>query len=203
MKKKILLIFCLIVLLTIRGVPREENDNLGKFNSMTSEQKIQFIKDVIIRGPFLKKSADPRLKPYTIGKFFNNKIYKKLYGNDILGYIYDQGFAGISDKISVKIFKTTDRTRKYKSKFINILIAFLKKNKIRFVKESNVEMGIAMLDVDDGSSGRSLPGVLIEAYLKNNKTNKFIFHRIGTGKKSGVEAAFYDLMLIVLNSPGN
>ena len=203
MKKKIILMLCVLILSNASGISQEDKTNMDRFDSMTIEQKIQFVKDIIIRGPFLKKSADPDLKPYTIGKFFNSKIYKKLSGNDILGYIFDQGFTGISNKVSVKVFKTTEKTRKYKSKFITAFRMVLQKNNMKLVKKCNIEMGIALLDVDDGISRKSLPGVLVEAYLKNIRTNKYIFHRIGTGKKDGIEAAFCDLMLVILNSPGS
>lgn len=203
MKKEIILILWILIVATTHGISKEDEYNMERFNSMTNEQKIQFVKDVIIRGPFLEKSADPGLKPYTIGKFFNYKIYKKLYGNDILGYIYDQGFTGTSSEVSVKVFKTTKRTRRYKSKFISTFITLLKKNNIRLVKKCDIEIGIALVDVNDGISGKSLPGALIEAYLKNNKTNKYIFHRLGTGKRDGIESAFHDLLLMILNFPGS
>jgi len=196
------------IFLSILTIPiySDVKDNLMKqinnFEYLTEKQKIRIIKDVVMRGPFLKKSADIKFRPETIGKFFNEKIYKKLKGNDILGYQYDDGFSRESDTVCLKIMRFFNGTKKFKNVFLKAIDIVFHKYGIRRNLNSNIELGIALLDVESEKSSRSLPGCMIEYYLKNRRTGKFFFHRLGTGNSKGVKFAFFEIAIIIVNFLG-
>jgi hypothetical protein len=175
---------------------------INNFESLTKKQKIRIIKDVVMRGPFLKKSADIKFHPETIGKFFNEKIYKKLKGNDILGYQFDDGFSGESATVCLKILKFFNGAKKFRGDFLKAVDKVFQKYGIKKSKKSNIELGIALLDVEPEKSERSLPGCMIEYYLKNRKTGKFFFHRLGTGNSRGIKFAFYEIAIVIVNFLG-
>jgi len=198
MRNRELLCISLAVIVIFRWpVPAEGLENLN------SKQKIRLLKDIVETKPFLKNGSDLKMKKFTIGKFFNKEIYKKLKGNDILGYEYDGGFRHESDTIFIKTIRTTRKTSHFRSEFFSSLKNILKKKKIVLSKSSSTEIGIALLDVEKSNSPSTMPGALVEVYFKNRRTGKYFYYRFGTGKKSGYKKAFRDIWLIIFSIPGS
>lgn len=200
MKRLLILMSLLCVFHISADTTREIEKKINNFSNLSEDQKIQLIKDVIKREPFLKESADIKYKPHTVGKFFNNKIYSRLKGNDILGYIYDQGFFSNTKDITIKTLKLIGDTKKYKNDFINTLKYVAKKMNVRFVKNSHIKLGIALLQVQEEKTKNSYPGALVEFYFVNESSGKKFFQRLGTGKKNGHKSAMADLWTLALNT---
>lgn len=200
--RTLIVLFVFILFSFISVESKDVSKSIKDFESLTKEQKICLIKDVIRQGSFIETSSDFKFRPQTIGKFFNKKIYKKLLGNDILGYIYDEGLKTGSKNVYLKVIKYFNETEKYKNEFSIALKMVFKRYGIRFNKDGEVEIGIALLDVDPKISGKSLPGGMIEYYLKERKSGKYLFHRLGTGNKKGLKYAFMELAIIIVNFLG-
>ncbi len=166
---------------------------------LNEKQKIRLLMDVVESKPFLASASDLKSKKFTIGKFFNNKIYKKLRGNDILGYEYSSGFRNESDSIFIKTVRTTEKTSPFRSDFFNSLKNILKQKKIILSKSSPTEIGIALLDVEKKNSSSTMPGALVEVYFKNRRSGKYFYYRFGTGKRSGYKNAFRDIWFIIFS----
>ncbi len=197
--KKLFVTVCVFLLIIFNGLfcPAEIYD-LDK--KLDSKQKEQLLKDIIIRKPFLDFASDLKLKKNSIGKFFNRRIYKMLMGNDILGYDFDGGFVFDSDRISITEIKTPGIISKYRKKFIRLLRNELISRKIRVVKNSHIEIGVALLDVEPEQTLKSLPGALVELFFKNKKLGKSFYYRFGTGKRSGLNGAFSDIWQIIFST---
>ena len=184
---------------THAGIPSHPDD----FKNLKEEQQVQLIKDIVKRKPFIKGSSDIRSKQFSIGKFFNKEIYRKLKGNDILGYEHDEGFSVISDNVFIRTVRTSEKTAAFRDKFIASLRDAAVKNKIRLSGSAETEIGVALLDVEPERTEYTMPGALVEVYFKNKRSGKYFFYRFGTGKDSGLDGVFYDiwtLIFSVLNS---
>ena len=201
MKKSKLLSASLIVLVNIMifrvSVPAE---GLGNLNE---QQKIRLLKDIVETKFFLEAGSDVKMKKFTIGKFFNKEIYKKLKGNDILGYEHDGGFRCESDTVFIKTIRTIKKTSPYRSDFFRSLKKNLKDKKIQLSKSSVTEIGIALLDVEKNKSPSTMPGALVEVYFKNRRSGKYFYYRFGTGKRSGYKNAFGDIWSIIFSILGS
>ena len=183
----------IVVFVFVSSVQAEDIDDLNE------KQKIRLLKDVVESKHFLVAGSDLKLKKFTIGKFFNNKIYKKLKGNDILGYEYSDGFRNESDSIFIKTVRTTEKTSHFRSDFFASLKNILKQKKIKLSKSSTTEIGIALLDVEKNNSLSTMPGALVEVYLKNRRSGKYFYYRFGTGKRTGYKNAFKDIWSIIFS----
>lgn len=197
---KLLLISLSIIMFIMIFVVPVPAEGIEKLNE---KQKVQLLKDIVEMKPFLKTGSDIKMKKFTIGKFFNKKIYEKLRGNDILGYEYDGGFKGESDVVFIKTIRTTAKTEPYRSDFFRSLKSILKNKKIRLSKSSPTEIGIALLDVEKDNSRLTMPGALVEVYFKNRRSGKYFYYRFGTGKRSGYKDAFRDIWVIVFSILGS
>ncbi len=170
---------------------------------LNEKQKIRLLKDIVETKPFLEIGADLKIKKFTIGKFFNNKIYKKLRGNDILGYEYDGGFKCESDTVFIRTIRTTEKATPFRSEFISSLKSIIKSKKIVLSKSSPTEIGVALLDVEKNNSPSTMPGALVEVYFKNRRSGKCFYYRFGTGKRSGYKKAFRDIWSIIFSILGS
>ncbi len=197
MRRKLLVIFNVFMLLGGLVIGKSKLPEF--FNKFSTEQKIRLLKDIVKREPFLTYGADIRLKKFTIGKFFNMRIYKKLEGNDILGYNFDEGFKFDRESIHIKTVRTNDKTGKYRKAFIRSLIGAVGSHKIKISKSSSIEIGISLLDVEKKRTPHTLPGALVEVYFKNKKSGKHFYYRFGTGNQLGIKKAFEDIWLLIFS----
>lgn len=147
-------------------------------------KKLQFLKLMYTNYNFVS-SSDYKNAPDTIGQFFTEPIYKKLRGNDIIGFSYDQGFTYSGDAWTLKQLKTTAQSGKYREHFVNTLNQVARDGRFAVRKDTGYEMGICLVTVVEKGEGGGLPGVVVELYLKNVKLNKSLFLRIKSGSKKG------------------
>lgn len=192
-------IFCLLILILLTINFLGGSGLNGSFEKLNKEQKAQLLKDIVSRKPFLKSSSDMKLKKFTLGKFFNIHIYRKLMGNDILGYEFDEGFKYESSSVFIKTIRTNKKTYPFKQEFIRPLKNILRKKKVRISRSSPIEIGICLLDVEVKKTSSSLPGALVEVYFKNKRTGKYFYYRFGTGKLSGLNDVFNDIWLLLFS----
>lgn len=191
--------FYLIILIFLAADFLMTSDPPGNFEKLNKTQKVQLLKDIVSRRPFLKSSSDMKLKKFTLGKFFNIHIYRKLMGNDILGYEFDEGFKYESTSVFIRTIRTNKKTDPFKEKFIRSLKNVLRKNKVRISRSSPIEIGICLLDVEAKKTLFSLPGALVEVYFKNNRSGKYFYYRFGTGKTSGLNDVFKDIWMLLFS----
>ena len=145
------------------------------------------IKRMIDQRPFLKDSLDVIWEPQTLNKFFTGKIYERLTGNAFLGYIWDEGFTCSAREVSIAEVK--DFTKTYGAAYRLALEQALTAGGYKVNPKANCQIGIAILGVEPKETDKTLPGVLVEAYLRNAATKKSYFIRYGTGSYEGLATA--------------
>lgn len=192
-------ILCLAILIFFAGNLLETSELTGSFNNLNKKQKIQLLKDIIKRRPFLRSSSDVKLKKFTIGEFFNMEIYKKLEGNDILGYEHDEGFKNESSSVFIRTIRTNNKTAPFRQRFIRSLNNIIRVKKVRISKVSRIEMGVGLLDVEPEKTSSSLPGALVEIYFKNKSSGKYFYYRFSTGKSSGLRDVFNNIWMLTFS----
>ena len=192
-------ILCLVIMIFLAGNSLKASELTGSFNKLNKKQKIQLLKDIIKRRPFLRSSSDVKLKKFTIGKFFNMEIYKKLEGNDILGYEHDEGFKNESSSVFIRTIRTNSKTAPFRQQFIRSLNNIIRVKKVRISKVSRIEMGIGLLDVEPEKTSSSLPGALVEIYFKNKRSGKYFYYRFSTGKSSGLRDVFNNIWMLTFS----
>ncbi len=192
-------ISCLLVLILFTSGFLNGSYPTGSFKKLNKKQQTQLLKDIVTRRPFLRSSSDMKLKKFTLGKFFNIQIYRKLVGNDILGYEYDEGFKYDSPSVFIRTIRANKKTDPFKLEFIRSLKNILREKKIRISKSSSIEIGVFLLDVEDKKTSSSLPGALVEIYFKNKRTGKYFYYRFGTGRSSGLKDVFKDIWFLLFS----
>lgn len=192
-------IFCMVFLTLLACNSLTASELTGSFNKLNEEQKIQLLKDIVKRGPFLRSSSDVKLKKFTIGNFFNMDIYRKLKGNDILGYEFDEGFKNGSGSVFIRTIRTNNKTSPFRQRFIRSLNNIIREKKVRISKVSRIEIGVALLDVEAKKTSSSLPGALVEIYFKNKRSGKFFYYRFATGKNSGLIDVFNNIWMLTFS----
>jgi len=175
-------------------LPVHPRDTLA--DGLDEQQKIRLLKDIVEARPFLKSSSVSKWKKYTLGKFFDQRIYRKLKGNDILGYEYNDGFKNESETVFIRSVRTTEKTAPFRAEFLSAVKKILREGKIVNSRSSPTEIGIALLDVEKEHTSKTLPGALVEVYFKNRRTGKCFYYRFGTGKRSGYRDAFSDIWTV-------
>jgi hypothetical protein len=162
----------------------------GQEEEITEEEFLKgmvSIKRMIDQRPFLKDSLDVIWEPQTLNKFFTDRIYEKLTGNTILGYTWDEGFACSAREVSIVEIK--DLTKTYGAAYKLALEQALTAGGYKINPKADCQIGIAILGVEPKETDKTLPGVLVEAYLRNAATKKSYFIRYGTGSYEGLATA--------------
>ena len=138
--------------------------------------------------PFLEDSPDARTDPATIGKFFTPEIYAKLRGNEYFGYTYDEGYTPPeTKKIRLRLVQTLPALQRYEAAFLYALVAGGVRAGLKPDRAAQTDVGACLLGVDTVSRpGRA--GVLIEAFVKNNRTGQARFIRFACGRENLDEA---------------
>jgi hypothetical protein len=183
-----------MLILTVSGILTG-----GGIGDLSDKQKLRLLKDVVRKEPFMKSSSDVKIKKFTLGKFFNMSIYKKLEGNDILGYQFDQGFQPASGGVLLKSVRTTGKTTRYKQIFISALRTVGVRRKVGFSRNGGTEIGVGLIDAEEFLTDKTLPGALVEVYFRNRGTGKYFYYRFGTGKRQGLKEAFEDIWDIIFS----
>ena len=137
------------------------------------------------KKPFLKDSSDVLLEPQSLNHFFTDRIYEKLEGNAYFGYRFDEGFSCHKREVSIEEIK--DLTGKTADAYRLSLEQALFEYEIK--KDAACQIGVAIVGVEAAETKDTLPGVMVEAYLRNADTRKSFFMRYGAGTPRGLAAA--------------
>jgi hypothetical protein len=135
--------------------------------------------------PFLKDSPDVYLESKSLGHFFTDNIYSRLEGNAYFGYRFDEGFKCGDPDVSIESIK--DLTGTAGAAYRLALEQALTNHRIK--ANAACQIGVCVIGVEAKETEKTLPGVMVEAYLRNSSTKKSFFIRFGTGSPRGLAAA--------------
>jgi len=160
----------------------------GQESSMTDAEfrdGVAFMGRISANRPFLKDSSDVLLEPESLNRFFTDRIYQKLTGNAYFGYKWDEGFSCPSKEVSIAEVK--DLAEKIAPAYRLALEQALADYQIR--TDAVCQIGVSIVGIENKETERTLPGVMVEAYLLNTSTQKSFFYRFGAGSPRGLAAA--------------
>ena len=146
---------------------------------------VAFMGRISANKPFLKDSSDVLLEPESMNRFFTDKIYQKLTGNAYFGYKWDEGFTCPSKEVFIAEIKDLAETTApaYRLALEQALSEYL------INPDAACQIGVAIVGIEDKETQKTLPGVMVEAYLRNASTQKSFFYRFGAGSPRGLAAA--------------
>ena len=139
------------------------------------------------KRPFLSDSSDVFLEQRSLNRFFTEKIYHRLEGNAYFGYRYDEGFLLAGKDVSIDSFN--DLTGGTGAAYRLALEQALASAKYQIRPDAICQIGICIVGIEAGKTDRTLPGVMVEAYLRNSSIKKSFFIRFGAGSPRGLAAA--------------
>jgi len=139
------------------------------------------------RRPFLTDSPDVYLEPRSLNRFFTEAIYRKLRGNVYFGYYYDEGFVLDETEIQIEILK--DLTGRCRGAYRLALEHALAEATLEIKPNAPCRIGICIVGIEEKETAKTLPGVMVETYLRNARQKKSIFIRYGAGSPRGLAAA--------------
>ena len=170
------LILCPIALFAQEEVKMSEADFIAGVNELAR---------LGAKKPFLRDSPDVHLEPKSLGHFFTDRIYQRLEGNGYFGYRFDEGFN--CDAAEVSIEEIRDLTGTVGAAYRLALEQALTNYKVN--PNAVCQIGLCIVGVEAKETDRTLPGVMVEAYLRNASTKKSFFIRFGAGNPNGLAAA--------------
>jgi hypothetical protein len=141
------------------------------------------------RKPFLTDSPDVYLEPQSLNQFFTLPIYRKLQGNAYFGYRYDEGFKLDGKEIQIEIIKDLTPGKicaaPYRLAFGNALQAA----GLQIKPKASCQIGICIVGIEERETTKTIPGIMVEAYLRNAVLKKSFFIRFGSGSPRGLSPA--------------
>jgi hypothetical protein len=139
------------------------------------------------KKPFLSDSPDVYLEPESLNRFFTKDIYRKLEGNAYFGYRFDEGFTCKTAEVRIEDIK--DLTRNTGAAYRLALQRALADSGFTVKPKAACQIVICIVGVESRETDRTLPGVMVEAYLRNSSKKKSFFIRYGAGSPKGLAAA--------------
>ena len=135
--------------------------------------------------PFLRDSSDVLLERQSLNRFFTDRIYERLTGNAYFGYRWDEGFTCPVREISIVEIKdlTGTTAAAYRLALEQALFEY------QIKPDAVCQIGLAIVGIEAKETERTLPGVMVEAYLRNSETRRSFFIRFGAGSPRGLSAA--------------
>jgi len=202
--KRIHTVFMLLLLAA--GVAWGASKAQGKqkkdaFDMLSDGKKEQLIKMFCEDYPFVS-SKEYKNYPETRHQFFTEPIYKKLRGNFMRGYQYNEGFQFSGNTLYLSTIKSVTEGRPYLKMFVDVLNQVFVGNGVKFVPKgkSRYEIGMCIVSVTPKLIETSFPGVFLEVMFSDTQTGKSYFLRFGQGSKRGLEKAMADSCGMVLAS---
>lgn len=162
-------------------------ENKSEMSEGDFKEGLSFVARMSAKKPFLKDSSDVMLEPRSLNQFFTDRIYEKLEGNAYFGYQWDEGFTCNESEAAIEEIK--DLTITASAAYRLALEQSLAADGYTINPKSVCQIGIAIVGVEANETERTLPGVMIEAYLRNSSTKKSFFFRFGAGSPRGLAAA--------------
>ena len=141
------------------------------------------------RKPFTKDSPDVYLEPASLGQFFTDPIYKRLAGNAYFGYRYDEGFAFEGNEIQIETIRDLTPGAGCAAGYRLALGSALEAAGIQVKPSAAYQIGICIVGIEARETDSTLPGAMVEAYLRNSRQKKSFFIRYGAGSSRSLAAA--------------
>jgi hypothetical protein len=138
------------------------------------------------KKPFLGDSSDVYLEPDSLNKFFTMPIYKKLEGNGYFGYRYDEGFTFSENEVQIAALKDATKEHRCSAAYRLALENALSAAGLTIDPKASCEIGICIVGIEERETEQTLPGVMVEAYLRNSALKKSFFFRYGAGSPRGL-----------------
>ena len=155
------------------------------------------------RKPFLTDSPDVYLEPKSLHRFFTERIYRKLQGNAYFGYDFDEGFLLDGNQVQIEVLKDLSPGACCQNAYRIALEQALQAQDLVIKPRAPHQIGVSIVGVERQETPNTLPGVMVEAYLRNSVLKKSFFIRYGAGHPRGLAAAIRlsAEMLAVRSSP--
>lgn len=141
------------------------------------------------RRPFLTDSPDVYLEPKSLHRFFTEQIYRKLLGNAYFGYDHDEGFLLAGNQVQIEVLKDFSNGACCQNAFRIALEQALQAQDLVIRPRAPHQIGVSIVGVEREQTPNTLPGVMVEAYLRNSILKKSFFIRYGAGHPRGLAAA--------------
>lgn len=141
------------------------------------------------RKPFLTDSPDVYLEPQSLNQFFTLPIYRKLQGNAYFGYRYDEGFIFDGKEVQIEAVKDLMLEKRYSAPYRVALEKALEAAGLNVSPKASCQIGICIVGIEERETPKTIPGIMIEAYLRNSQMKKSFFIRYGAGSPRGFPAA--------------
>jgi hypothetical protein len=141
------------------------------------------------RKPFLTDSPDVYLERGSLNNFFTEAIYRRLEGNAYFGYRYDEGFAFDGTQVQIEILKDlTPGTRCLAAYRLALEMALVAAG-YQIKPAAPCQIGVCIVGIEERETANTLPGVMVESYLRNALLKKSFFIRYGAGSPRGLAPA--------------
>jgi hypothetical protein len=158
-------------------------------DKIDQREALALISRVGAKKPFLQDSPDIYLEPDSLNKFFTMPIYKKLEGNGYFGYRYDEGFSFGGNDIQIAVFKDITDGKRCSSAYRMALENALSAAGLTINPKASCQIGICIVGIEERETEQTLPGIMIEAFLRNSLLKKSFFIRYGAGSSRGLAPA--------------
>jgi hypothetical protein len=140
-------------------------------------------------GSVLADSPDVYLEPSSLNRFFTERIYRKLQGNAYFGYDYDEGFLLAGNHIQIEVLKDFSPGTCCQNAYRIALEQAFQAQDLVIKPRAPQQIGVSIVGVERQETPNTLPGVMVEAYLRNSVLKKSFFIRYGSGHPRGLPAA--------------
>jgi hypothetical protein len=141
------------------------------------------------RKPFLTDSPDVYLEPGSLNQFFTDPIYRRLEGNAYFGYRYDEGFNFDGTEIQIDVIKDLTPGAGCAAAYRLALENALAAAGLEIKPTAPYQIGVCIVGIEEHKTDKTLPGVMVEAYLRNARQKKSFFIRYGAGSPRSLAAA--------------
>lgn len=172
MKNKIAISFVLILMIapTFGRNVGPKNEKRDVFELMSNKSKENLIKMFVEEYPFTG-SKEYKNYPETLNVFFTEPIYKKLQGNFMRGYQYNEGFDFKGNEIALGALKSVSEGRPYLQRFVQTVNKVFVGNGVKFVDKEKTpyEIGFCIVSVMPKLTEMTFPGVFLEVLMMNKK----------------------------------
>jgi len=157
--------------------------------SIDPRQALAELRRLGTRKPFSADSPDVYLEPESLHRFFTDRIYRKLQGNAYFGYDYDEGFLLDGNQVQIEVLKDISAGACCQNAYRVALEQALQAQDLAIRPRAPNQIGVSIVGVERHETPSTLPGVMVEAYLRNNGQKKSFFIRYGAGHPRGLPAA--------------
>jgi hypothetical protein len=141
------------------------------------------------RKAFLTDSPDVYLEPRSLNRFFTTAIYRRLHGNAYFGYDYDEGFHFEGKEVQVEVLRDLTAGASFRAAYRLALEQALAAAGLEIKPAAPYQIGLCIVGIEPRQTSKTLPGVMVEAYLRNVQQKKAFFIRYGAGSRHSLAAA--------------